>query len=159
MRKELAKVGSKYCQILIKPSKYCQLLNKPQKPCKSCKISPNLVALLMSKWIHFILHRKDFYFKISRLHFQPIFVLSFEVSLQRNLLLSTSSSLPSSKVKNGGANSFGRTFKHRWEPWFSGYGQRLMFERSWVWILAPYTGWIWHWFFVKIVSFVWKDGK
>ena len=28
-----------------------------------------------------------------------------------------------------------------WEPWFSGYGRRLMFWRSWVWIPVPYTGW------------------
>ena len=27
------------------------------------------------------------------------------------------------------------------EPWSSGYGRQLMFERSWVRILAPYTGW------------------
>ena len=27
------------------------------------------------------------------------------------------------------------------EPWWSGYGRRLMFQRSWVRILAPYTGW------------------
>ena len=38
-------------------------------------------------------------------------------------------------------------------PWSSGYGRRLTFRRSWVWIPAPYTGWTWHfshWFFVKI---------
>ena len=28
------------------------------------------------------------------------------------------------------------------EPWSSGYGRRLMFERLWVRIPAPYTGWI-----------------
>ena len=27
-----------------------------------------------------------------------------------------------------------------WEPWSSGYGTRLMFQRSWVRILALYTG-------------------
>ena len=27
------------------------------------------------------------------------------------------------------------------EPWSSGYGWRLVFERSWVWIPAPYTEW------------------
>ena len=27
------------------------------------------------------------------------------------------------------------------EPWSSGYGRRLMFQRSWVQIPAPYTGW------------------
>ena len=27
------------------------------------------------------------------------------------------------------------------EPWSSGYGRRLMFQRSWVQILAPNTGW------------------
>ena len=36
-----------------------------------------------------------------------------------------------------------------------------MFERSWVQILAPYTGWTFghfsHWFVVKTVLFVWKD--
>ena len=48
-----------------------------------------------------------------------------------------------------------------WEPWSSGYGWLLMFERSWVQILAPYTGWTFghfsHWFVVKTVLFVWKD--
>ena len=29
-------------------------------------------------------------------------------------------------------------------PWSSGYGRRLMFVRSWVWIPAPYTGYSWH---------------
>ena len=27
------------------------------------------------------------------------------------------------------------------EPWSSGYGRRLTFQRLWVWILSPYTGW------------------
>ena len=27
------------------------------------------------------------------------------------------------------------------EPWSSGYGMRLIFQRLWVRILAPYTGW------------------
>ena len=49
------------------------------------------------------------------------------------------------------------------EPWSSGYGWRLMFEWSWVRILAPNTGWIdifSDWFVVKIVlMFVWKDRK
>ena len=27
------------------------------------------------------------------------------------------------------------------EPWSSGYGKRLTFQRSWVRIPAPYTGW------------------
>ena len=27
------------------------------------------------------------------------------------------------------------------EPWSSGYGRRLMFQRLWVQIPAPYTGW------------------
>ena len=31
-----------------------------------------------------------------------------------------------------------------WEPWSSGYGRWLMFQRSWVQIPAPYTGWTWH---------------
>ena len=42
---------------------------------------------------------------------------------------------------------------YRIEPWSSGYGRQLMFERSWVWIPVPYTGWTWHfsrWFVVKI---------
>ena len=46
------------------------------------------------------------------------------------------------------------------EPWSSGYGRRLMFERSRVWIPAAYIGWTWlfsHWFVVKIVLIVWKD--
>ena len=49
------------------------------------------------------------------------------------------------------------------EPWSSGYGWRLMFERSWVRILAPYTGWTFGHFFTficcKIVMFDWKDQK
>ena len=28
-----------------------------------------------------------------------------------------------------------------WEPWSSGFGKRLMFQRSWVWFLALNTGW------------------
>ena len=28
-----------------------------------------------------------------------------------------------------------------WEPWPSGYGGRLMFQRPWVWILAPIARW------------------
>ena len=37
------------------------------------------------------------------------------------------------------------------EPWFSGYGRRLMFQRLWVQIPAPYI------FVVQILMFVWKD--
>ena len=47
-------------------------------------------------------------------------------------------------------------------PWSSGYGRRLMFQRPWVWIPAPDTGWTWHFshsFVVKIVLFVWKRPK
>ena len=44
------------------------------------------------------------------------------------------------------------------EPWSSGYGRRLASLRSWVQILAPYTGWtffhIYLIFVVKIVMFV-----
>ena len=46
------------------------------------------------------------------------------------------------------------------EPWSSGYGRRLVFGRSWVWIPAPYTGWTWHFshlFALKFLLFVWKD--
>ena len=46
------------------------------------------------------------------------------------------------------------------ESWSSGYGRRLMFQRSWVQIPALYTGWKWHFshlFVVKIVKCVWKD--
>ena len=32
------------------------------------------------------------------------------------------------------------------EPWSGGYGRRLTYQRSWVWILALYTGWTWHFF-------------
>ena len=32
-------------------------------------------------------------------------------------------------------------FKQLNEPWSSSYGMRLMFQWSWVWIPAPYTGW------------------
>ena len=47
------------------------------------------------------------------------------------------------------------------EPWSGGYGRRLMFRRSWVWIPALYTGWTFsHLFVVKVVMmFVWKDKK
>ena len=35
-----------------------------------------------------------------------------------------------------------QNFKHFGrKPWYSGYGRRLMFQRSWVQILAPYAGW------------------
>ena len=30
--------------------------------------------------------------------------------------------------------------------WSCGYGRRLKFHRSWVWIPAPYSGWTWHFF-------------
>ena len=40
----------------------------------------------------------------------------------------------------------------------NGYGRRLMFERSWVWIKPP--GWTFFTFiFVRIVMFTWKDKK
>ena len=48
------------------------------------------------------------------------------------------------------------------EPWSCGYGRRLMYERSRVWVPAPYNGGTWHfshWFVIKIVLFVWKDRK
>ena len=32
------------------------------------------------------------------------------------------------------------------EPWSSGYGRRRSFERMWVRILVPDTGWTWHFF-------------
>ena len=32
------------------------------------------------------------------------------------------------------------------DPWSSGYGRRLTFQRSWVWIPGPYTGWTRHFF-------------
>ena len=32
------------------------------------------------------------------------------------------------------------------KSWSSGYGRRLMFQRSWVRIPAPDTGWTWHFF-------------
>ena len=32
------------------------------------------------------------------------------------------------------------------KPWSSGYGRRLMFEMSRVWISMQYTGWEWHFF-------------
>ena len=32
-------------------------------------------------------------------------------------------------------------FKFGRHPWSSGYGRRLVFRRSWVWIAAPYTRW------------------
>ena len=46
-----------------------------------------------------------------------------------------------------------------WEPWSSGYERRRLFQRSWVWIPALYTGWTFftHLFIVKILMCVWKD--
>ena len=40
------------------------------------------------------------------------------------------------------------------EPWSSGNGKRLTFQRSWVWIPAPFTGWTFfqHIFVVRIVK-------
>ena len=54
-----------------------------------------------------------------------------------------------------------RSYVNEREPRSSGYGRRLMFRRSWVWILALYTLWTFsHIFAVKIVvMFVWKDQK
>ena len=40
------------------------------------------------------------------------------------------------------------------EPWSSGYGRRLMFHRSWVLILAPYTGYL---LVVKFAMCIRKD--
>ena len=37
---------------------------------------------------------------------------------------------------------FGVKLPLGWEPRSSGYGRRLVFQRSWVRIPAPYTGWI-----------------
>ena len=37
------------------------------------------------------------------------------------------------------------------ERWSSGSGRRLMFQRSWVWLSAPYTGWT--------EAYVWKGWK
>ena len=55
------------------------------------------------------------------------------------------------------------SFSNGREPWPSGYGRRLRFQRSLVRIPASYTGWTWpfsHWSVVKIVMmFVWKDQK
>ena len=46
------------------------------------------------------------------------------------------------------------------EPWSSGYVRRLMFQRSWVPIPAPYTGWSFsHIFVVKIVMMFFKRQK
>ena len=43
-------------------------------------------------------------------------------------------------------NSKNKERSFGWEPWSSGYGRRLMFHKSWVWIPALYTGWSWHFF-------------
>ena len=43
------------------------------------------------------------------------------------------------------------------EPWSSGYGRRLMFQKSWVQIRAPYAGWPFFTFICcKILMFVRK---
>ena len=46
------------------------------------------------------------------------------------ILMTDAQSLPKPKSRTKGR-----------EPWSSGYGRRLMFQRSWVRIPAPYTGW------------------
>ena len=38
------------------------------------------------------------------------------------------------------ASCYGLDNKSMQEPWFNGYGRRLMFRRAWVQIPAPYTG-------------------
>ena len=45
------------------------------------------------------------------------------------------------------------------EPWSSGYGRRLVFQRMGVQILASYNGWTFftYLFVVKLVMCVWKD--
>ena len=49
------------------------------------------------------------------------------------------------------------------KPLSSGYGRRLMFEmfeRLWVQIPAPYTGWtFFYWFFCKNVCLKWTENK
>ena len=51
-------------------------------------------------------------------------------------------------------------FPLRQEPWSSGYGRRLMFQRSWVQIPAPYTGWtFFHIYLLQNCNVVWKDGN
>ena len=47
------------------------------------------------------------------------------------------------------------------EPWSSDYGRRLTFQRSWVRIPAPYTGWTFFHIYLlyKFVMFVWKRPK
>ena len=50
-------------------------------------------------------------------------------------------------------------FKKNWrESWSSGSGRRLMFQRLWVRIPAPYTGWTFFTYLsiVKFVIYVWK---
>ena len=47
-----------------------------------------------------------------------------------------------------------KTSKYRREPWSSGYGRRLMFQRLWVWILTPDRHFS-NLFVVKTVMFVW----
>ena len=76
--------------------------------------------------------------------------------------------LPRKPETDAGKTSFCRLWRlvgtHKliifigWEPWSSGYGRRLIFQRSWVWIPALYTGWTFSLLFViKIVMFLWKD--
>ena len=43
------------------------------------------------------------------------------------------------------------------EPWYSGYGRRLVFWRQWVRFPAPYTGWtLLTLIIAKILKLVWK---
>ena len=44
-------------------------------------------------------------------------------------------------------------------PWSSGFGRRLKDRRSWVRILAPYTGWTFSHIFKIVMMFVWKRLK
>ena len=43
------------------------------------------------------------------------------------------------------------------EPWSSGYGRRLMFQRSWVWIPTQYTGWTIFHIPIWCTKCVWKN--
>ena len=72
--------------------------------------------------------------------------------------------LPRQDQRHFGGMSYLFEWRHKnelipwWEPWSSGYGRRLMFQRLWVWNPALYTWWTFfsQLFVVKIVMCVWK---
>ena len=96
------------------------------KVAKFCKSCPKSIRITFTEKGHFSGFPKN----------QQIFGYTFV----RNLLAR------SFKIAQPGHIVFKRLLIHgagsnRWRAWSSGCGRLLMFERSWVQIPAPYTGW------------------